>query len=246
MDNEIKTVENTAIMDIPSQAVTPMDMLQLAIGKGAELEQLEKFMDLAERWQKGEAKKLYVTAMAKFREEAPEIERTKKGHNSKYAGLAESLASIKECLANNGLSHSWKTDQNEKLIRVTCEVTHTAGHSEKTSLEAYPDDSGKKNAIQSIGSTVSYLQRYTLFSLLGLASKEMDNDGGAPIEVINEELANTIHATLTENEIPMDGFMAWLKKDIKVESIEAIPLKSYIIVNKRIRSAIRAKKNDNS
>ena len=41
-----------------------------------------------------------------------------------------------------------------------------------------PDNSGSKNSIQAIGSTTTYLQRYTLFSILGLAAGE-DDDGSA-------------------------------------------------------------------
>jgi hypothetical protein len=37
--------------------------------------------------------------------------------------------------------------------------------------------SGSKNAIQAIGSAVTYLQRYTLLSATGLAAKNGDNDG---------------------------------------------------------------------
>ena len=53
------------------------------------------------------------------------------------------------------------------------------GHSESVTLSAPPDDSGKKNNIQQIASTVTYLERYTLLAATGTAVKEQDDDGSA-------------------------------------------------------------------
>ena len=53
---------------------------------------------------------------------------------------------------------------------MTCVLSHRDGHFEETTLTAGRDDSGKKNAIQQVGSTITYLQRYTLKAALGLAA----------------------------------------------------------------------------
>lgn len=65
------------------------------------------------------------------------------------------------------------------MIKVTCIITHEAGHSTSTSLQSGRDDSGGKNNIQALGSAVKYLQRYTFISATGLAAQEMDDDGHA-------------------------------------------------------------------
>ena len=198
-------------------------------------------MDLAERWQDNEAKKAYIEAMNKFRAECPVIERTKKAHNSNYAGLAETLDEIKDLLSECGLSHTWKTKQEDGMTSVTCCVTHIKGHQECTSLSAPNDTSGSKNAIQAMGSTVSYLQRYTLFSILGIASKEMDNDGGAPVEYITEEMANLLDSKIEENELDRVKFNSWLKRDLKVDSLDKVSMKAYKRVDDAIKRAIKAK-----
>lgn len=160
--------------------VTPTQMLQLAVQQGADLAKLEKLMDLESRWNAEQAKKAYIAALSNFRRNCPIINRQQKGHNDRrYAGLADTLSQINSLLAENGLSHSWRTTQDGASITVTCSVTHAGGHSECTALTAAPDTTGNKNAIQAVGSTVSYLQRYTLFSILGLASSEQDDDGNA-------------------------------------------------------------------
>ena len=71
----------------------------------------------------------------------------------------------------------FKVGNPTRLPPCNYKVTHIKGHSEDTTLSGPPDDSGRKNNIQQIASTVSYLERYTLFALLGLASQDMDDDG---------------------------------------------------------------------
>jgi hypothetical protein len=93
--------------------------------------------------------------------------------------LAAVVDAVVASLSNHGLSHRWDTKQEGNLITVTCIITHKLGHSERTPLSASPDTSGSKNGIQAIGSTVTYLQRYTLMAATGLAASDQDDDGNA-------------------------------------------------------------------
>ena len=207
-----------------------IDYVALAIEKGADLATIEKFMDLKERQDATEAKKAYVVAMGKFRATVPTIERTKKAHNSNYAGLAETIAEISDSMVECGLSHSWKTDQDEKSISVTCCVTHILGHQECTTLREFPDTSGSKNSIQAVGSTVSYLQRYTLFSILGLASKEADTDGS---DRVSFEQAEELETLADKAGVDKAKFLAYFQ----CGSFNHIPAKQY----KNALAAIKAK-----
>ena len=163
---------------IATQAPTPATLLQMAVEQGADLDRLERLMDLQAKWEESEARKAFTIAMTAFRSECPAIDKNAKGHNSKYATLAHTIELIKAPMSDHGLSHRWETNQQPNgLITVTCFVTHSLGCKESTTLTAGCDSSGSKNAIQAIGSTISYLQRYTLFAILGLASGEQDDDG---------------------------------------------------------------------
>jgi hypothetical protein len=172
----------------------PAQLLLLAMQQGAGLDTLERFMTLKKEWEADEARKAFVVAKSGFRSECPVIDRTMQGHNNKYAGLADAMEQIKSLMGKYGLSHEWKTTQEGPSITVECVLTHIQGHSESTKLTAGPDASGNKNSIQAVGSTVSYLSRYTLFAILGLSSKEQDDDGngteatagGVDIEVIRK------------------------------------------------------------
>ena len=59
---------------------------------------------------------------------------------------------------------------------MTCKITHEQGYSEETTITAPADLTGSKNVIQAIGSTISYLERYSILALTGLTTYEMDND----------------------------------------------------------------------
>jgi hypothetical protein len=162
---------------------TPMQMLSIAVQRGVDTAQLEKLMDLHQRWEANEARKAFVTAMTAFKSEPSRIVKTKEvnipgGAKFKHATLADVVDGVVSNLSKHGLSHRWVTEQVDRLVKVTCVITHESGHSESAEMSAPPDDSGKKNGIQQIGSTITYLQRYTLMAACGLAASDMQDDDG--------------------------------------------------------------------
>lgn len=209
------------------QVITPMSLIQQASQSGSTIEQMEQLFQLQLRWEENEARKAYHSAMSNFRSSCPTIDKARKAHNNKYAGLAESIEAIKPFLAENGLSHQWKTKQDGTLVTVECIVTHILGHSESTSLSAAPDNSGSKNSIQAIGSTVSYLQRYTLYAILGLSSREMDDDGQTAskpaVETISDEQEMNIIALITEVGADQSKFCTYFK----VKEVHELPIVKY-------------------
>ena len=144
-------------------------------------------LDAQLKYEANEARKAYAEAMAAFKMHPPEIVKDRSVEYLKVKYNHATLANVTTCintgLSEHGLTAAWQTEQipateREKTkVRVTCKITHIFGHSESTSLAAEPDNSGSKNAIQAIGSTVTYLQRYTLLALTGLATCEQDDDG---------------------------------------------------------------------
>lgn len=192
-----KTKEENAIIETPAKDIIHVDsyydrVIEMAI-ESTDLEKIEKFMDLKERHEANEARKAFHLAMSKFKADPPEIDKdslvgykNKDGSFTgyKHASLGNVSAKINKALSEHGLSASWKTDQQEGKIKVTCTITHEFGFFESTSLFAPPDTSGKKNSIQAIGSVITYLQRYTILSLTGLATMNQDGDGLQPEEII--------------------------------------------------------------
>ncbi len=193
--------------------MTPMDMLARAVQSGADLDMIEKLMNLQERWEASNARKAFEESLAKAKGEIPVIIRNASGHNSKkYADFAAIAKVIDPILARHGLSYRFRTTQTDK-ISVTC-VLFGHGHSEETTLSGPADASGSKNAIQAIGSTLTYLQRYSLVQALGLAAAE-DDDGSAaaPGGVISLEQVEQLLALADEVEADKEAFCRYFKVD---------------------------------
>lgn len=232
---------------------SPADMMQVAISGGMDLDKLEKFMELQERHEAREAKKAYTEAMAEFKKKPPDIEKdrhvsyaTQKGTTEyNHATLANVTKKINDGLSKHGLTASWSHKQDNGNVSVTCKITHKLGHSEETTLTASPDTSGSKNSIQAIGSTITYLQRYTLLSLVGLATKDMDDDGhGAEIEYIDDKQVSQLTDMMNDVEADEEKFLAYLK----IESLDKLPAKTYNLALESLKAKKKAKdnKNDNA
>jgi hypothetical protein len=186
--------ESRAVATRPAGAVvqTPMALLTHAVESGASVETMEKLMALHERWEANQARRAFDAAMAEAKAKIPVIAKNRKvdyqhaggGGRTTYQheDLGEIARTVDPILAEHGLSYRFQTTANpNEPVTVTCIVSHRDGYSERNTLSAGRDESGKKNSIQAIGSTITYLQRYTLKAALGLAAAA-DDDGKASEE----------------------------------------------------------------
>lgn len=217
-------------------AVTPMDLLDRAMQRGVDADALGKLLDLQQRYEADQARKAFVQAMAAFKAEPLKIDKKKAvEHNGKYmyshATLAQVVDAVVGALSKHGLSHRWETQQDGEVITVSCVVTHELGHSERTTLSGAPDKSGAKNSIQAVGSTVTYLQRYTLMAATGLAAHDMDDDGRGA-EPITDEQAAEIKTLLQQTGSSVKAFLGFAKAE-SVEQIRATDYQRCIDMLKR-------------
>ena len=195
-------MEETKPYEVATQAAdnSPAALMMKAVQGGMDLEKIQKMMDLQERWEANQARQSYTQSMADFKKNPPEIEKdkhvkfkTEKGITEyDHASLGNVTTKINAALSDHGLSAAWFTNQTEKGVSVTCRITHILGHYEETTLTAANDQSGGKNAIQALGSTISYLQRYSILSLTGLSTNDMDNDGAGEVDYITEQQISTL------------------------------------------------------
>lgn len=169
----------------------PINLIDKAITKGTDIASLEKLMDLQERWEKSQAQKEFNHALAQFQQQCPTLIKKKDGHNCKYTPLGDIIAQIKDVLFNNGLSIRFEQDHSNG-ITVSCIVSHLDGHKESTTMNASPDKTGSKNDVQAIGSTVTYLQRYTLIGALGITTADDDMDGRINGNTVDPEYLNLL------------------------------------------------------
>lgn len=175
--------------NLPAVAAnSPAGLMLAARQQGIPLEQIEKMMDLQERWEKNEAEKAFNKAFAAFRGEDLQVLKDKGRTNGplqgqKYATLHAFVQATKGALSKHGLGVRWSVTRDEPdWIEVTCILKHEKGHFETVSMGGPPDNGPARNALQARHSTVSYLERYTLKAICGLAEQDDDDDGsgGAP------------------------------------------------------------------
>lgn len=236
--------------DIVKHNESPAELIRAAVTGGADLEKLKGLLELQERYEANQAKKAYHQSMSNFKAINLEIEKDKTvGYKTdkglveySHASLANVVRVITKELSKHGLSASWRTAQNGS-ISVTCKITHVLGHCEETTLSAQADTSGSKNSIQAIGSTVTYLERYTLLAALGLATSDQDDDAKAAVQVdfISQQQLGILLDLLAAKELPENGLLKYMK----VAKLEDILAKDYqnavnaIAVAKKVEKAVK-------
>jgi hypothetical protein len=169
---------------VPPPPVTAQTLLQLAVERGADLDQLERFMNLVERQDKYEAEKKFNKAFAAFKAQPIKVFKGRQVtdgplRGKSYAELHDVVNAVSPALAAQGLSFSWNVESGgagEDWIKVTCTLKHVDGHSTSVAMEGPPDTGGAKNPIQARASTTTYLERYTLKAVLGVAEEGDDSD----------------------------------------------------------------------
>jgi hypothetical protein len=231
-------------------AITPLDMLDRAISQGANIEVLKELMALQREWKKDCAREAFDAALADAKAEMPVIIKNRSvGFDSKKPGasrtdyrhedLGEIARTVDPILSKHGLSYRWRTTSNpNEPIAVTCIVSHRNGYSEENTLCAGRDDSGNKNSIQAIGSTITYLQRYTLKAALGLAaSNDDDGRGNGNGAIVSDEQAAEISRLVTATKSNIDLFLKW----VGAPSIPDIPAAKFDAVLKALNAKMRGR-----
>jgi hypothetical protein len=184
--------KNVTVIDQQMAPVQPhMRLIEMVIEKGGDIVQLEKLMDLQERYEANQAKKDFNLAMSEFQSLLPVIENhgvvdytSSKGRTYyTYAKVEDIAAAIKPALKASGLSYRFTQEQQAEVITVTCIVTHRSGHSETSKLTSGRDTSGGKDALKGIASTLSYLYRYLLKGSLGIITGGEDVEGENHISI---------------------------------------------------------------
>ena len=96
---------------------------------------------------------------------------------NKYADLASVISAIRTPLAANGLSVSQHPSiSDDGAVTVTTLLAHASGQWLESSITLPLDGSKGLSTAQSMGAIVTYLRRYSLSAILGIAADE-DTDG---------------------------------------------------------------------
>lgn len=222
-------------------APAPMTLVERAFAAG-NLELVKQALELEERHEKNMGKRAYDRAIAKAKAEFTTITKNRKVDytspkgrtNYQYEDLSAIEAAVRPALSKYGLDYRFRTEVQGQVVIVTCHLSHEDGYYEENSLPGPFDVTGNKNAIQQMGSTVTYLQRYTLKAALGLASAA-DDDGkasGPQVEMISEDQIKELVGLLPGVKATVED----LCKAMKVEKLADLELKGYVLAKQQIAS----------
>lgn len=126
---------------------------------------------------------LLVSALAKARAEFDAV--TKNANNpffkSKYADLSEVIGAITPALSANGLVVVQPIVQTENGLLLRTQLYHVGGGVIESTF-AIPENKD----IQKLGSAITYVRRYSLSSLIGVAPQDDDGNAAAGKKVEGE------------------------------------------------------------
>lgn len=225
MSNQIATkAAKIELMQEPNEGGALINMIErVAMNPDVSIDVLERLMAMQERVAERDARMAYASDYAAMQAEMPTVKERGKGHNGVTYALWEDVnAAVRPVLTKYGFGLSFRTSQSEKLITVTAIVSHREGHSEETTQSFPHDSSGSKNAIQAVGSSISYGKRYTAGALLNLTSGETDNDGATVVDTITEEQIMELRDLIEASTVDEPFFIKYANSQINTATIEKL------------------------
>jgi hypothetical protein len=240
----------------PAPAATPAPVVQAdtaaivemiaraAADPNTDVDKLERLTALYERITERTAKGDYTAALAAMQPKLPIIGRrgeilNKAGRvQSTYAKWEDINDAIRPVLAAHGFALSFRIGQADGgRPAVTGVLSHAGGHSEETTMVLPVDAEIGKNAVQALGSSVSYGKRYVTLALLNITSRGEDDDGraAASLEKINDEQRDQILQLLEVHSFRVDKFCRYFG----VEAVADLPAKDFKRAIREIEEAAK-------
>lgn len=216
--NDVIVSEQTAIAPQQlNEGAAFLSMLQAAVSQGLDIERIRELRQMQKEWQADQAEQAFELAMSEFKRNPPKVvhDLKNKQYNSTYSSLANFVGTVNAALGEHGLSASWELDQSTG-IKVTCVLSHRLGHKKRVSMVGPPDNSGAKNPIQQIKSTMTYLELATFQAVTGIvaaAANEDDDGNGADAAYVTTEQAMNLKALAEEVKANEKAFLAYAKAD---------------------------------
>lgn len=184
-------------------------------------------------------------AKAQLEMEVAITESTNPFFKSKYADLPTVVKASRPYLSKNGLSVIQRViaqDSGKHVLKTR--LCHCSGQWIESVMHLDP----VKPDIQSMGSYITYLRRYTYSSLVGVVAAGEDDDGEKVMEESRKKTAPVSFA-ISKDQLQvlakeLEGWPDILKeilKGYKIEKLSDLPSKSYTICLQRVREVKRAK-----
>lgn len=231
--------QTTSLVEVISRA---------ASDPSTDVDKLERLMGMYERITARQAEAAFYDALAAMQPDLPIIEKRGSiknkagGKQAGYAKWEDVVEQITPILSRHGFSLNFHVRHDADRIIVTGILGHRLGHKDSTdSPPLMADVSGSKNAVQALGSSVSYGKRYAAFALLNIVARDEDDDGEAGgRRTISAEQFMELRNLIEEAGADEEKFLIWLK----VERLEELPQAKHAGAVAALRQKIAQKKRE--
>jgi hypothetical protein len=186
---------DTALVETPqaevavqSEAVAMISMIERAAANpDVDPDKLERLYALHERMQDKASEKSFYSAMAEMQPHLPVVEHTKKiGYTDKkgndvvkgtYTPWEDIDELVRPVYTKYGFGLSFRVEQSPNTpVCITAIVMHCDGHKTETTIQLPADSSGSKNAVQAVGSAITYGKRYAACAALNITTRGVDGE----------------------------------------------------------------------
>lgn len=120
-----------------------------------------------------------VQALIKAQQEIHHAEKdaTNPAYRAEYASLQSVIDAVKKPLNNNGLYFTQLVDlsSNTSAVLVT-RIIHSSGGFLQSIVPLHLGENNKRNAMQELGTAISYARRYALAAICGLTQVDIDGN----------------------------------------------------------------------
>ena len=180
--------------------INALTLIDKAIEKDIDVDKFAKLVDIVKMLENEKAKRDFYEALSNFQGEVPPIKKLSRADMGygrpkyNYAEFGEIVTTIQEPLKKHGLSYHFEIGNESTIIKgekgedvivefvsVTCTVAHKSGYEKTTTMIVQKDAGAGKSNVQAVGSTITYLKRYTLLALLGIGTADPDDDAVSTI-----------------------------------------------------------------
>jgi hypothetical protein len=175
---------------------------QMALDPSIDVTRIAALMELQIKAEDRNAEKEFNAAFARLLPTLPKIgkhgliDMGTKGSMKfiKYEDLDRALRPIYTAA---GFSLSFNSEATDKGILLVAVLAHTAGHSTTSRLQLPADAGAGRNALQALGSSLSYAKRYLTCNLFNIVAEGEDDDATAG-DYINDRQVMAIEDLIAE------------------------------------------------
>lgn len=206
-----------------------------ALNPDVDVSKMERLLDMQQRILDRSAKEAFNAAFSAMQPSLPAIPKRGEIKNSQgrvqstYGKWEDTDRLIRPVLHGHGFGLSFRTEEGEGCIYVTAVLAHREGHSEQTTMRLPFDSSGSKNAVQGVGSSLSYGKRYTAGAILNLIYQDDPGDddgqlaGHVAVERIGDGHLSNLRREMKDLNVSEEKFCRLLK----VDQLESLPASQF-------------------